>query len=435
MGLFNKWFGKPKYWVINEVFKGNKRPTTDYSQFGIKKFDFEKYVQKNAYAIANNPQIKQAVTGIAGQSMGEGTFVIPAERRNKEGILITNDRSRKALNLIEQLNRRMNITKLIFDSTLRMMSYGTDFLEITLSPVFNTQIINPRNQPFLQPLFHKGSYNIAKWTTNTRDPDKGITYAPSEIVVLPWNPDINWPYGTSFLSGIEAEIRALADLRMSAMEYARKNAFPFDVVQVGDSEFQPGETTMNTFRSSIQNREAGGVQITNAPVTGYPVGAGGKGVDFITDQMKFHRDQLSDGLIAPPLSKLYDSTEASAKVTQKWVREVLINPIHEIYRTKIEREIYTPYLLSKGFSVRNVPQLMFNISESMRSDEINSIVALVGAETMTPEQASRELGFDYDEAFWEKKKRDEVKLAQVDREKKEAQPKEDKEKPQPKEAA
>ena len=431
MGLIQRLLGKPNYWTITELFKGDKRGASNWETYNwMNNFDFAKYCKKQAYAIEGNPQIKSAVTGIAGQTRGEGTYVVPAKRRDESGKQTVNDRSKKATQLIEQLNRRIDIDQLIFDTAFRMVGYGTCFWEKTDNPTYNVQNINPHHQPNLKPLYTKGTYNITQWTTNIDNPDKGVTYNQNQIVVLPWLPDVNWPYGTSFLTGIDSETKALNDLRVSAMEYARQNAYPFDVIQVGDSEFQPGDDTMTSFRNSIKNREAGGIQLTNAPVSGYTAGAGSKGVDFITDQMKFHRDQLSDGLIAPPLSKLYDSTEASAKVTRSWVREVLINPLQHILRTKVMKEVYTPYLIDRGYSVRNVPTLMFNTPETMMADEIASIAVLVNSQIMTPMQAADELGFEYDEAYWSKVKQDALNL---ERKKAEAKPKEDTERPETKE--
>ena len=408
-----------------ELFKGDKRGADGYGTYNwMNRFDFAKYCKKQAYAMESNPQIKSAVTGIAGQVRGEGTYIVPAKRRGEDGTTTVNNRSRKAAQLIEQLNRRIDLDQLIFDTGFRMVGYGTCFWEKTDKPIFNVQNINPRHQPNLKPVYQTGKYLIQNWTTNLSEPKKGVTYNPDEIVVLPWLPDVNWPYGTSFLTGIESETMALNDLRVSAMEYARQNAYPFDVIQIGDSEFQPGDDTMKDFRSSIKNREAGGIQLTNAPVSGYTAGAGTKGVDFITDQMKFHRDQLSDGLIAPPLSKLYDSTEASAKVTRSWVREVLINPLQHTLKTKIEKEVYTPYLLDRGYSVRNVPELKFNIPETMLADEIASIAMLVTTQIMTPAQASDELGFEYDEAYWLAQQRRDAKQAAKSNGEKEEKPKE-----------
>ena len=429
LGLWHKLFGKSNYWSLSELFKSDK--TTSKSvldTFGwLKEFDFYKYSKFQAAAVANNPQVKSAITGIAGQARGEGTYILPAKRRDDKGELVVNARSKKAMRLIEQLNKRIDIDQLIFDATYRMGVYGTCFLEKTVDPVFNVRLVDPRHQPYLKPLYREGTLIIDSWTTNRDNPTKGITYKPDEIIVLPWILDTNTPYGTSMISGIDNELNALQQLQVSATEFAKQNAFPFDIIQVGDSEFQPGDTTMSSFRSSIKNRAAGGIQLTNAPVSGYTAGAGSKSVDFITDQMKFHRDQISDGLIAPPLSKLYDSTEASAKVTRSWVREVLGNSIQHILKTKFEKEAYTPYLIEKGYSVWNVPQLMYNIPEMMITDEINATVALVQAEIMTPEQASVELGFDYDETYWEKQKKEEAKLATANRKEEETKPKKDEE--------
>ena len=430
MGIINRILGRsttPMF--FGESFKSEKRSTafTDGDMGGYygKKFDFAKHCQRQSYAVKSFPQVKSAVTGIAGQAMGEGTYILPAELVDEDGVTYTNKRSIRAAKLIKQLNKRINIDQIIFDSAFRLAVYGTNFIEKTYTPVFNAQLVNPHHQPNLQPIYEEGTYNIKSWTTNKQNPEKGITYNPKEISVMAWLPDTSWPYGTSMLTGIENEIKALDDLRISAMEFARQNAYPFDIVQVGDNEFQPGDDTMREFKTSIANREAGGVQVTNAPVSGHTVGQGSKGVDFITDQAKFHRDQLSDGLMFPPLSILYSSTEASAKITRSHMREVLINPLHKIFKTKIEKEIYTPYLLDKGYSIRNVPSLMFNIPEMMLSEEIMATVALVTAQIMTPIQASNELGFKYDEAYWRKAKQDEAKLATANREKKEEKSEED----------
>lgn len=412
MGLFDR-FKKPEKqnWVIGEAFKGDKDIQDNWQEYGKQKFNFTEYCRKFAYYYDKYPQIKSATIGIAGQVRGEGTFVVEAENKDTEGEPYTTQRSKDAANLIRKLNKRIDVDQLIFDTALRMVKYGTSFIEKDTSGTYSVQLINPKYQPYLKPEYKKNSLIIDAWTTKQRKNGKGITWKSDEISVFAWDVDVNWPYGTSLLTGVDNEVQSIDRLRQSSIDYAKQNAYPFDVIQVGDSEFQPGDTYMNSLRSSIKNRGAGGIQVTNAPVSGYTAGAGSKGVDFVTDQMKFHRDQLSDGLIAPPLSKLYDSTEASAKVTRSWVREVLINPIQHIISTKFEKEIYQPYLLERGYSIRNIPSLEFNIPETMRADEITAIATLVAAKVITPMQACKDLGYDYDEAYWMEQQKQLLKLS------------------------
>ena len=412
MGLLDRILPKRRWSRFIEAFKSNRGDP--WSTFSTYDFDFTRYSKKFAYYYEKFPQVKSATIGIAGQVRGEGTYLLPAKRKTGDGIPEANQRSYKAMELCERLNKNIDVDQLIFDTALRMVKYGTCWWEKAVSPVFDVQMVNPKIQPLLKPIYKQGTIEVIGWTTSPNDPKKGLTWSNEEITLVPWDVDVYYPYGTSLLSGIDRELNALDQLLDTAVEYARKNAYPTHYVQVGDDEYQPGDTTLQGFKSSVDNNNAGGTVITSAPVSGFTSGGGGD-ASTVPELMRFSVDQVSDGLIAPPLSKLYDSTEASAKVTQKWVRQVLIIPIQHIIKTRIEEDIYWPFLRSLGYSIRNVPSLNFDIPESYMVDEIAALTGLVNSNIMTPEQCSEELGFDYDEEYFKQKAEATARLAKEEK--------------------
>ena len=120
--------------------------------------------------------------------------------------------------------------------------------------------------------------------------------------------------------------------------------------------------------------------------------------------LAFVKDQIVDGSMTAPVSKQYNSTQASLTEMAPIFRANLIAPLQRIIKRKIEHEVYRPLLMSKGFSVRVTPVLSFEAPDARRDEEALYYSTLVNAGIMPPEVAAKELGFEEEFLKWKKEK-------------------------------
>ena len=157
---------------------------------------------------------------------------------------------------------------------------------------------------------------------------------------------------------------------------------------------------MKEFRRQVRQGEVGQTIITNAPISKETLAAGDAETQMIPDILKFEDDQIADSLMMPPLSKLYNSTQASSVEMTDWARSNLITPVQRVIMRIVENEVYWPYLEDLAFSRRVVPSLSFNPPEAGRLDEAKYWAELVAARVASPRQAAKDLGMEYDEDYW-----------------------------------
>jgi len=112
------------------------------------------------------------------------------------------------------------------------------------------------------------------------------------------------------------------------------------------------------------------------------------------------KDNAHDGLMVAPLSKLYNSTEASAKVLTKHIMTTLGQPIQWIIKEAYEEYVLKPYLEHSGFSVKSCPDVLFESPDVHKTEEGEYWALLVERQIQTPQQAAEHLGLEYDEEYW-----------------------------------
>ena len=124
------------------------------------------------------------------------------------------------------------------------------------------------------------------------------------------------------------------------------------------------------------------------------------------------KDNCIDGLMIPPISKQYNSTEASAKEMLPWAQANLIHPLQRIISRQIRREVYMPLLMGFDYSVKLCPELSFESPDADRDEVADYYSKLVQAEIMPPQFAARELGFEEEYLQWQKERREEFERNQ-----------------------
>ena len=226
---------------------------------------------------------------------------------------------------------------------------------------------------------------------------------PNEVIHFPWNVStLTWPYGMSLYVGLETEFQALAQMELDLQQYGHKTAFPKEVWSVGNDTFQAQDTDVASINTKVKTWEPGDSFVTNLPVALTQGGVGDRKIEGLDTTLNFYKDQIIDGLMIPPISKQYNATQASAKEMMPWAQANLIIPMQRIVKRTIEQEVYAPYLMNMGFSIRTVPRMLFEPPDAHKEEDATYYSQLVTAGIMPPLVAARELGFEEEFIKWDK---------------------------------
>jgi len=231
-------------------------------------------------------------------------------------------------------------------------------------------------------------------------------WSEHEIVHFAWNiTSQSWPYGTSLLVGLDTEFEILEELETHAKDYMEKQAWPYEVLQLGDNDYRPTETDVSSVKSKWKNRDIGENIITTYPSQLMEGGTGGAPIRELSNILDFLKDNIVDGIMVPPISKQYNATEASAKVMMPHAHATLITPMQRLIRRKIESEIYRPFLEDKGYSVRVCPKILFEPPDAHREEDAEYFSKLCPGEVIIPPAAiAKELGYEEEYEKWSKEK-------------------------------
>ncbi len=357
------------------------------------------------------PLFNQSCLGIAGLVMSQGTFLSPAVKKNDE----TYPLAEEALWRVEKLNQQMRVNSKFYDTVYHMAKFGSAFWEVTFTPTFAF-----RPAPFpesIEPYEVNEIGEIIRW----RQVINGAVKAewPSEpstnetyLVNVSWNvTTATWPYGTSLGVGSETELEALINMEDDAKDYMEKQAWPYEVLALGDKDTNVSASDYSTARTQWKNRSPGeGIVARNMPVQIIPGGTGSAPIRELAVLCQLMKDNVHDGLMVPPISKLYNSTEASAKVLTGHIMSILGQPMQWILKECYEEFVLKPYLENSGFSVKSCPQLLFESPDVHKAEEGEYWTSLVGAGIQSPKQAAEHLGLEFDEEYWIQKQQRQMDL-------------------------
>ncbi len=106
-----------------------------------------------------------------------------------------------------------------------------------------------------------------------------------------------------------------------------KQAWPYEVLQLGDNENPVREDEYTTARSEWKNRKPGEGIVTSVPTSILECGTGSTPIRELATLCELLKDNVQDGIMVPGISKLYNSTEASAKVLTSHVMSSLGQPL------------------------------------------------------------------------------------------------------------
>lgn len=336
------------------------------------------------------PLCKSQVLTIAGQLTAEGVFTEAAytEGPHKQS-------SDDAKDKIDDLNKQIGLDSLLYETAIGMAKYGGNFWEKTFDPVFDARVLPMQEdiEPHAQDLVG----NITHWRQNVLGQRETPTWSVEQIVHFPWNvTSKSWPYGTSLLTGLDIVFEILEQLETDIKDFMHKAAFPYEVLGIGDKEYRPTADEVSAAKTKWKNKVPGEHILTNYPVNLVTGGTGDKTITNLNDILNFLKDECIDGLLVPPISKQWSSTMASATEMLPWAQANLIRPMQRIIRRKIEQEIYKPYLMDIGFSVKVCPKLLFESPDAHKDEEAEYWALQVQSGIVPAEYAALEQGFDMD---------------------------------------
>jgi hypothetical protein len=353
-----------------------------------------------------HPLAKACIRTIAGQVMAQGLFLTPVTDDAGKPYPRTTD----AKDACDELNERVGLDTMLYESAVTLAKYGAVFWEKSLDP-FDVRIIPM--QELIEPASTDGRGNVTTWRQRINWSGESPIWDATEIVHVGWDVTTQtWPYGTSLLVGLETEFEILEQLEIDIKEFMHRTAFPREMYQVGDGQFVPSGDDMEVIKARIKDWEPGEYIVTSYPIEHKSGGTGDSEVRNLNDVLTFLKCQLVDGLMTPPVSFQYSSTYASSKEMMVQQRANLVVPMQRLFKRKLETEVYKPFLESRGFSVKDTPTLHFESAEAHRVDMADYYLKLTSANIMPPRFAAQELGIPEEmyDAWQQEKQRQQEKM-------------------------
>jgi hypothetical protein len=348
------------------------------------------------------PLAKQGLLTLAGLCISQGVFTKPATDKEDETYALAEEAQYR----VDKFNIDSHINTKFHETFFRMAKHGGCFWEVTETPVRSFRIAPM--QECIEPYEADEKGAIIKWRQIVNG-TVTAEWTDTELILVPglMMNTHTWPWASSFLSGLETELEALVDMETSAKDYMSKQAWPYEVLSLGTSADPVSDEEYNQARNEWRNRKPGEGFTVSVPTAILPGGTGSAPIRDLAVLCELMKDNVQDGLMVPGISKLYNSTEASAKVLTSHVMSSLGQPLQWIVKEYYQEYILKPMLESSGFSRKSCPEITFESPDTNKKEEGEYWTSLVNAKIQSPVQAAEHLGLEYDEAYWKKQEQKE----------------------------
>jgi hypothetical protein len=345
---------------------------------------------------------KVAPFTIAGLTTAQGVYFKPAvNKADDKGKPVSSGLDQDAFDMAEEFKQEQHVNSIFYETSWRAAKYGGCFWEITDSPIFGFRL--PPMQECIEPAEADAQGTIVKW----RQVVNHVTVAEwtnEELILIPFlgvTTD-TWPFAPSIFAGTETELEMLTGIEESAKAYSEKQAWPYEVLALGDATSSVSDSDYEGARNEWRNRQPGeGLATRNMPVAIVPGGTGSAPLRDLAVLCELMKDNVQDSVMIAPISKLYNATEASAKEMTKHIMTVLGQPWQWQLASYFEQYILKPYIVASGFSVRSLPKVVFESPDVHKAEEGQYWTSLVSAKIQTPQQACDHLGLEYDQEYWD----------------------------------
>lgn len=399
----------------------------------------ERYQHYDRFAEAY-PLFGKACLALAGICTAQGVFFKPAEKKQQTK---TKNRfkldvqeqdetnyalAEEAVYRSEQFRDQQYIISKFYDTINCLAKQGSCFWEITDAPVFTFRI--PPLQECIEPAEADAQGTIIKWRQVVNGVETA-SWGKDELILLSWNPTTaTWPYGNGLGVGLDTEMEALIEMETSAKDYMIKQAWPYEALALGDGSAGSAIVTDEDYsgaRSEWMGRKAGDGFVTrNMPIQIIPGGTGSAPIRELSVLCTLMKDNVHDGMMVAPISKLYNSTEASAKVLTQQIMTAIGQPLQWLVKEKFESAILKAMLEASGFSRKSCPATLFESPDVHKKEEGEYWIGLVNAKIQSPKQACDHMDLEYDEAYFaEELKREQEQFNKQLEAKKQAEPAKD----------
>ena len=443
IGRLNISYNKPKQ--AKETHKTSERYKAQYSDKGTTTKPTRKtfYQGENSWlsrckhndTLAEEYSIaKMAPFGLAGLVTAQGVWFKPAVNKQDETYALAEE----ALYRCEKFKREQLVNSKFYETVWRMARYGGCFWEITMEPEHSFRVAPM--QECIEPAEADDTGKITRWAQYVNGV-KAAEWTDKELVLVPFLgvTTSTWPFAPSIYAGLDNELEMLTGIEESANEYSKMQAWPWELVQLGDEANPVSDDQYNSARSELKQIQPGQKIVTDVPTDIKPGGTGSAPIRELATLAELMKDNVVDSVMIPPVSKLYNSTEASSKEMNKNVMTTLGQPVQWIIASYFCEYVLKPFLESSGFSRKSCPEVVFESPDVHKVEDGQYWTSLVNAKIATPIQAAEHLGIEYDEDYWleqEQKQQEQfeqqlnVKKQAFDNSKEQPKPEEKKEEPQ-----
>ena len=359
------------------------------------------------------PLLKMSLFTLAGLVTAQGIWFKPAVNKQDETYKLAEEAAYRT----EKFKREQKVVSKTYETVFHMAKYGGCFWEITTDPVFSYRI--PPLQECIEPAEADDQGIITRWRQVINN-NVTAEWTNKELILIPFLGETTqtWPYAPSLLTGTETESEMLISVEESAKDYSEKQAWPYEVLQLGDGTAGSALVTDEEFtvaRSEWKNRMPGeGLATRNMPVDIKAGGTGSAPIRELAVLCELMKKNINDAVMVPGVSQLYNATEASAKVLTAHVMTTLGQPIQWRVGEYFQDNVLKVWLESSGFSRKSCPDVVFESPDVHKKEEGEYWVSLVNAKIQSPVQAADHLGLEYDEAYWRELERKEEERFQQD---------------------
>lgn len=371
------------------------------------------------------PLFDKACLGLAGLVMSQGIFHKPAVKKNDETYGLAEEACWRA----DQFRDKRYVNSKLFNTIDAIAFSGSCFWELSDNETFDFRI--PPLQEYIEPYKANDQGEITDWRQVINGSTKA-EWTSDQLKLISFRPTTaTWPFGNGLGVGLETEMEMLVDMETSVKDYSEKAAWPYEILALGDKDSMVADSDYSTARTEWKNRKPGeGIACRNMAVDIKAGGTNSAPIRELAAICEFMKDNVHDGLVVPPVSKLYNSTEASAKELRKQVMDIIGQPLQWLLKEHYEQDILKAFMIQQGYSVKSCPAAMFEAPDVHKKEEGEYWVSLVNAKIQSPLQACDHMDLEYDENYW---KQEEQKQMEFQKQKLEATPKEEGESPKQRE--
>jgi hypothetical protein len=316
------------------------------------------------------PEVSSAILTIAGQVISRGYTTAPnirltldegagtKETTTKPTAPADDPTALKAKELCDAYAADINADSMIHASTIFLCLHGTLFLE---NNVVGKKMINTRMFPWqkqMEPASISSDGYMIAWR-QMKMGSKVKDFKENEIVALRFPPVDEQGYGTSLITSVKSVLATRTQLDADMKDYIHKTAWPKEMFSLGDQSTPATPENAEATYGRVKNWKPGDVYVTNVPVKYQACGVGDAESRIFPQIMTVMNDRCVDGLLVAPISYRRNATEASARVLDDNMRVSLIQPIQQLWKRALEREIFTPLLEGEGVDPKYCPSIMF----------------------------------------------------------------------------